>query len=331
MRGYTVCAAARFQLRDAIFFVGLAILACGVVLAETPSQATRSANTLPEYIGVLEFLGERTPQDDRFSASYVYRSVGLALDIDVYAPGVEADDVTSSATGRKAELLREGTVHFGVGKVFTAREAVFAVEGPTFTGTAYHWVAESAGQRLSVHLNVQKGFEEEGHVSRSEVLDALGEIWARGPIRATQQVPAKMNVAIVWDPATPAPERQIWMTYLMTRAAHAARESESRLLAPGDREATFDEEVRARTVAVGAFRTLQTQSERLESAYFSDLDRVEAAGFLREYVWSYLRQPSWGAPPAGLALKAFEAWRAQHLRGHVAVTHGRIALRLATQ
>jgi hypothetical protein len=87
--------------------------------------------------------------------------------------------------------------------------------------------------------------------------------------------------------------------------------------------------VRARTMAVNTFRTLQAKEPKLESTYFSDLDRVEAAGFLPEYAWRYLHHVSWSTPP-GLKLQAFDAWRATHLTNHVAVTHGQIALRLAT-
>ena len=81
---------------------------------------------------------------------------------------------------------------------------------------------------------------------------------------------------------------------------------------------------------VAATRALKLERAEPASAYFSDIDRVEAAGFLREYVWSFLRQASWNAAPGGLDLPAFEAWRAEHLSNHKPVTHGRIAFRLAS-
>jgi hypothetical protein len=87
--------------------------------------------------------------------------------------------------------------------------------------------------------------------------------------------------------------------------------------------------MRGRSIAVNMFRELRRNDARLVSDYFSDIDRVEAAGFLREYVWSYLRRGSWKAPPAGLNLEAFDSWRATHLLNHVPVTHGRIAFRIA--
>lgn len=136
-------------------------------------------------------------------------------------------------------------------------------------------------------------------------------------------------VAILWDPATPAGERRLWTAYLYTRAASLASESDRAPLAPGVHAPSFEGEVRARRVAVGVFRELEREDATFGSVYFDDLDQVESAGFLREYVWRYLKQPSWTAEPAGLALAEFDAWRAVHLRYHIPVTHGRIAVRLA--
>jgi hypothetical protein len=136
-------------------------------------------------------------------------------------------------------------------------------------------------------------------------------------------------VAILWDPATPPGERKLWTAYLYTRAAWLASESGDRPPL-GVRAPTFEGEVRARHVAVGLFRQLEAQDPTFGSRYFDDLDRVVAAGFLREYVWRYLKQPSWTPRPAGLHLARFDAWRARHLRYHVPETYGRIAVKLAS-
>ena len=176
-----------------------------------------------------------------------------------------------------------------------------------------------------MRLNVAPGFEDDGRVARSEVLAALGDALARAPDAGPTERP-RLNVAIMWDPATPEAERELWSIYLYTRAAQAASEGDQETPVPGERQASFDEEVRARRMTVNAFRGLAPPHL---STYFADLDRVEASGFLREYVWRYLRAQSWTVQPPDLRLTEFDAWRALHLRGHVAVTHGRIALRLA--
>jgi hypothetical protein len=88
----------------------------------------------------------------------------------------------------------------------------------------------------------------------------------------------------------------VWLAYLFARAAFAANETAGSPAA-GERESTFEEELRGRTIALTTFRALKHQRAEPESAYFSDIDRVEAAGFLREYVWSYLRHASWSDAP----------------------------------
>ncbi len=179
------------------------------------------------------------------------------------------------------------------------------------------------------------GFEEDGDIGRGEILAMLGNaipatadavVQARARLRAVDD--ASVKLAILWDPETPEEESKIWLAYLFARGAYAANETAGGP-AVGERESTFDEEVRGRTIALVTFRALKHEAAQPTSEYFSDIDRVEAAGFLREYVWSFLRHASWGAPE-GLDLAGFEAWRAEHLANHKAVTHGRIAFRLAS-
>lgn len=323
-----------------------------LVLAITSSSLVHAAPTalaLPEYIGVLEFMGERTPKSAEVAHAYSYRAVGLSLDIDVYDQPDSAAlaqryeqakaEARSATVERHGTLVTEKVVQFGSQAAFAAREAVFQLQNPDFRYTAYVWVGGMQGQLLEMRFSVQEGFEEDGLVSRSEIFTALGDAVAlsnssatKNSLAATAPAEPRMKVAIVWDPGTPEPERRLWMTYLMARAAQAARASETEAPVPGEHRASFEEEVRARIMAVHTFRAAAGASDAAPaSAYFSDLDRVEHAGFLREYVWRYLHQTSWAATPANLDLRAFEEWRASHLVNHVAVTHGHIAFRLAAK
>jgi hypothetical protein len=147
-------------------------------------------------------------------------------------------------------------------------------------------------------------------------------------VRANEPPDDSVKVAILWDPETPEGESKIWLAYLFARAAFAANETAGGP-AVGERESSFDEEVRGRQIALTTFRALKRDSAQPESAYFNDIDRVDAAGFLREYVWSYLHHSSWATTPANLDVAGFETWRAEHLLNHRPVTHGRIAFRLA--
>ena len=58
--------------------------------------------------------------------------------------------------------------------------------------------------------------------------------------------------------------------------------------------------------------------------YFNDISNVADAGFLREYVWVYLHQPSWTQVPNGLNLAEFDQWRESNLRNHKPETEGSI-------
>jgi hypothetical protein len=312
--------------------------------------------TLPEYIGPLEFIGEHSGPERDISLSYSYRAMGLALEISItdlgaggVADGVEApelleryaeakQDVIQSTRVRGLRPKHEANVKLGASSRRLAREALFTLKKKREQGGSTYLVFTAAhGLVIDARFDIAAGFEEDGALTHGEILAALGDAIpvsaaavAQARARAARESDAAMNVAIVWDPATPEQESKIWLAYLFARAAYAANEKDGGP-AVGEREASFEEEVRGRSIAVSTFRDLRRKDAQLASVYFSDIDRVAAAGFLREYVWSYLRRESWLAPPADLDLQGFDDWRSAHLLNHVAVTHGRIAFRLAAK
>jgi hypothetical protein len=321
----------------------LAALACAWLALLHPAGAhatDASGLALPQDIGPLEYLGQRSRADARPGFSFAYRAAGLSLDVDVVELGAALADGSDSAPLHKemrrlvrnlhqtvhTELLSERTVNLGM---LPAREVELAPDHAAVSlWRCYLWLTAARGRLYILRLDVERGFEEDGQVSRGEVMAALGTVIAHAAPERPAEQPHE-SIAILWDPATPAAERPVWTVYLYTRAAQAATESDTDALPLGERLASFDEEVRARRMAVSAFRQLTRDKSGAVSAYFEDLDRVEAAGYLREYVWRYLQQPSWSALPADLRLAAFDDWRREHLRDHVAVTHGHIAVRAA--
>jgi hypothetical protein len=216
------------------------------------------------------------------------------------------------------------------------REAIYHFERRGEGGTTYLWFTAMHGLVIDARFDVALGFEEDGDLGRGEILAAIGDaipasadLVAQARTRAAAPADSSVKVAILWDPETPEEESKIWLAYLFARAAFAANETAGGP-AVGERESSFEEEVRGRQIALTTFRAMKHDSAPPESAYFNDIDRVEAAGFLREYVWSYLRHPSWNSTPDKLDLVGFETWRAEHLTNHQPVTHGRIAFRLAS-
>jgi hypothetical protein len=334
-------------------FLALALTAAPARAAPVETYTTSVGGlVLPQYIGPLEFIGEQSgpyPQ----SMTYSYRTIGLALDIrisDLGEGGIEdgplsvelarrydeAKNALLAATPVKGLKPREGTVPLAHGDPRAVREAVYSFKRQGEGGTTYLWLTAAHGLVIDARLDVALGYEEDGVIGRSEILATIGEAvpaTAEPVMQARARAAAAsddgMKLAILWDPETPEEESKIWLAYLFARAAFAANETDGSPAA-GERESTFEEELRGRTIALTTFRALKHERAQPDSEYFNDIDRVEAAGFLREYVWTYLRHASWREPPANLDLTGFDVWRAEHLRHHKAVTHGRIAFRLAS-
>lgn len=345
----------RTALTAALAGLALCVLGSSALAAPEAHHTTSiGALALPEYIGPLEFIGEHSGPEGEHSLSYSYRAAGLALEISVtdlgpagIADGVEApelleryaeakQDVAASTPVRRLKPRYEKTVTFGARTPRMAREALFTAKKRRDQGGSTYLIFTAVhGLLIDVRFDVAPGFEEDGAISRGEILEMLGDAIPASSAtvqeartRLAAEAEAATKVAILWDPATPEQEGRIWLAYLFARAAFAVSDGSAQPVA-GEREASFEEELRGRSIAVSTFRALRRNDAQLASAYFSDIDRVEAAGFLREYVWSYLRRESWQSTPAALNLAGFEAWRLTHLPDHVAVTHGRIAFRLA--
>ena len=82
---------------------------------------------------------------------------------------------------------------------------------------------------------------------------------------------------------------------------------------------SFEEEVLARATMV---RIYEANHDPIlpSDPYLKNLAVVQNAGFMEEYVWVYLAQPTWGNPPSSLELKAFDQWRRRHLPRHEPLT-----------
>ncbi|MEY2440254.1 MAG: hypothetical protein QOI34_1639 [Verrucomicrobiota bacterium] len=92
----------------------------------------------------------------------------------------------------------------------------------------------------------------------------------------------------------------------------------------GEIEPLFKEEVFARDLASQAYANQRGKSEKMRDPYWNDLVEVRAKGFMREYIWTYLRRPSWPEKERPAKLGAFQNWQRQHLRNHQPQTHGAV-------
>jgi hypothetical protein len=115
------------------------------------------------------------------------------------------------------------------------------------------------------------------------------------------------------DPADAA----MWLAYAVELTKYAREHPETAPPCGGTFEAPYQLEIDARLAALREYRARPANGRR--SSYFQVLSKVEAAGFLDEYVWNYLHRDAWGAtPPHELSMGAFEEFRARELPTHTA-------------
>ena len=124
---------------------------------------------------------------------------------------------------------------------------------------------------------------------------------------------------LVYDPTLTSDELAPWLGYLGARSAYR---EQHKLASPASGEIipTFDEEVTARGVAAAFYSTMNSRKD----PYWDALAKVEKRGFLKEYVWIYLHQPSWPAKDRPGNLEAFESWSAANLKNHKPQTRGKL-------
>jgi len=106
-----------------------------------------------------------------------------------------------------------------------------------------------------------------------------------------------------------------WMGYGMARASWIADHVLGKGADPTTYRRSFDEEVAGRETLAKIWTEMK-QSEPAADTYLDQLENVQKAGYLAEYVWAYLRSPDWKAPSSGLRLDEFDKWKAVNLDGH---------------
>ena len=114
-----------------------------------------------------------------------------------------------------------------------------------------------------------------------------------------------------------------WLGYLMARQVYIMKHEDQYDLSPGVIIPKFEEEVEARTSLVQIWEELKKKDEKLKDKYLNELQLVHEAGFMHEYVWTYLRRVSWEKPEK-LKLKDFSNWRKKQLNKHKVESHGDI-------
>jgi len=107
-----------------------------------------------------------------------------------------------------------------------------------------------------------------------------------------------------------------WMGYGMARANWISEHVLGKSDRPKDYHRGFEEELAGRESLSKIWSDLKGSDATLKDAYLDQLATVEAAGFMSEYVWTYLGSPEWKDAPQGLRLAEFEKWKTSNLADH---------------
>ena len=133
-----------------------------------------------------------------------------------------------------------------------------------------------------------------------------------------------MHVAIHWNTNRTQNEADpIWLGYLMARAVYVQDHKAEYSGEIGVVKAHFSEEVSARTKAATMYDELGRNGH---IHYFDDLLKVKKAGYMKEYVWVYLRQPAWTPDEEPKNLSAFSSWAQKNIPDHQIETGGSISI-----
>ena len=133
-----------------------------------------------------------------------------------------------------------------------------------------------------------------------------------------------LHLGIRWDPNYPTKEiAGIWSVYLEGRIRYRVQ---NKMIIPkvGVIEPVFDEEVFGRDLATQTYADARRKDPKVRDAYWDDMVAVRAAAFMREYVWTYLKRPSWPETQKPSKISAFQNWQRQHLKNHRSQTHGAV-------
>jgi hypothetical protein len=142
---------------------------------------------------------------------------------------------------------------------------------------------------------------------------------------AAPAAPRQLTISIDWGDAMTTRESGLWIGYLFARMDFIGRNGGRYHRVPGVIIPIFDEEVFARGEAANIYRNLKQQNKAMESPYFNDLEKVDAAGFMPEYVWRYLKRNEWSTAPPNLRAAEFDRWSRGNLNSkHAPETRGNV-------
>jgi hypothetical protein len=293
---------------------------------------------LLQNIGPMRFTGQNRYSDRRLGRSFGFGASGISLTIYVYDYGLrglpdgpDSAEVCEQFERAKREIEDGGNYQNVVlrrqvtrrmtdfASAPLAREAEYEFDRNGVHAVSVLWVTAADGYFVKLRLSLREEVADELAEARAQILSTMAESFSARPSRTPAAPAEKPGTSIVIEPGNDPAEASLWFHYVNVLLSVAA-ELPDRLppcggtLVPG-----YQAELTARRSALQEF--LARDAAERGSAYFSDLAKIDAAGFLEEYVWHFLRDASLDrTPPANLDLGAFQNWLAQNIPAHIVRT-----------
>jgi hypothetical protein len=314
---------------------GLAAVAHGAVLGDNTVKLAPSLLKLPQNIGPLRYAGENRYSDRRMGRSFGYNASGISLNIFVYDYGFRdlADGPDSVAACEQYESAKSEIEHGGnyqnvtlreeasrplrPGADLTAREAVYQFERNGLSALSVLWLTAADGFFIKLRLSMRTEIGDELDDARNQILESLAEAIDARPRRVVPAAPPPAEASIEMNASGDPADAAMWLAYAVELTKYVREHPDSGPPCGGIFEPPYQLELDARLAALREYRARPANGRR--SGYFQVLSKVDNAGFLDEYVWTYLHKDAWGtAPPHELAMGAFEEFRARELGTHAA-------------
>jgi hypothetical protein len=313
-------------------------------LGDNTVRLAPSPFKLPQNIGPLRYSGESRFSDRRMGRTFAYNTSGISLNIYVYDHGLRdipdgPDSVAACEQfeSAKREIERGGNYqNVSLRGEFSremrtgltlpvVREAVYEFDRNGVHAVSALWVTAAGGYFFKVRLFLRVDVADEFDEARAEVLGTIGAALASRPPRAPAAAGPAQEASIDVDATTDNAAAAAWLAYAVELTRFSREHPEARPPCGGQLVPGFAAELAARHAALREYRARDTTART--SSYFNELERVEASGFLDEYVWHYLRdERSDVMPPPGIDLGAFGQFRERELANHAAQSGARVRI-----
>jgi len=313
----------------------LSLTVRGAPLGDNTVKLAPSLLKLPQNIGPLRYAGENRYSDRRMGRSFGYNASGISLNIFVYDYGFRdlADGPDTVAACEQYESAKSEIEHGGnyqnvvlraeterplrPGGPLAVRESVYQFERNGLSALSVLWLTAADGFFIKLRLSMRTEIGDELDDAREQILGSLAESIEARPRHVMAQPPPPAEASIEMSASGDPADASMWLAYAVELSKYVREHPEAGPTCGGVFEPPYQLEVDARLAALREYRARPANGRR--SAYFNVLSKVESAGFLDEYVWSYLHRDAWGkTPPHELTMGDFEEFRARELAAHVA-------------